>query len=318
MKPSDIIDEPALFGRIDGVTRIHRQDAVLETYEPRAEEFVTRSIDSWASVRPSVRFIHFGDPQMTLDQLDGAMKTLERDRPIVSLYPAGLPRRSVLNTLEGLSYQVVDVGLNPVRQGPTNSRFDFGWIAIPAERQDEVKTAIPQDALANSLQFSEEQEIIERNSVARQHRSRAVFGLPPNAVQLFRNFSATEVMVEDDCYPAESDGVNWWRWLGPRPRTRFMLPCLLPGLYQGEFVVLASHLRSGLGSCRILAEGREVRTAISGIDSGGVRFLGQLQPQDYAGYMSVDIISPGTVTSIPNEPRTLRLSVQSVSLAPWR
>ncbi|MGD0193149.1 MAG: hypothetical protein ABSD74_20630 [Rhizomicrobium sp.] len=318
LKPSDVIEEAALFGRTDGKTQRINPDIIFETYGSATEQISTCSIDGWIAGRSPARYIHFGDPELTIDQLAGASETLRRDRPIATFYAAGTDRRALLSQIERHAYTTFNLGMQPVEPGPPQSESDFGWIAVPSERSGEAIAATPREARVGIAQFSEWHELIERNSTMRQHSSRAVFGFPPNTPQLLHTYSASEIIVEDDCYPAESDGTSSWRWFGPRPRTRVSLPCLLPGIYQLEITVIACHLRSGIAACRVLVDGREVRATVQGTEAGSIRFLGQVKPEDYAGFLCIDVVSPGTVSMIGADPRTLRLSVQSISVSPWR
>jgi hypothetical protein len=313
-RAADIASEQVLFGRVDGFAREDDEDAIFEIYGPQREEFPTRSIDSWTKGRPSLRLIHFGDPRLALDQLAGAAKTIVRDRPVVTFYTAGLDAESLSSVLHNFGYGILNLEGEEAGEG---SVADFGWIAVPLERKTETEVLVSQRAAIDS-EFTPWHEIAERNAPLRQQRSRSVFGIPANSPALLRKLAASDIIVDDDCYPVESDGLNSWRWLGPRPRTRLHLPCTLPGIYQVEIVVIASHLRSGLGGCRILVEGREIRAAIHGTDHGTIRFVGQLEARTYNGAMVVDIVSPGTALPAGGDPRALRLNVQSVEVSPWR
>ena len=274
--PADIIDEPVVFGRIDGVMRLEERIEIhSRSYAPHLDEIAIRSIDNWADNRPEIRHIHFGDPGITMDQLAGAADTLARRRPTTTFYTSGLDRSRLLSLLELNGYRALDVGANDVKCEASDSMTDFGWIAFPSERQAEVLSALPDETTGGIAQFFEWQDVIQRNAPVRQQRSRAVFGLPAHALPLGHKFATSEIIIEDDCYPVESDGTNSWRWLGPRSRTRLIVPCAIPGIYQLEITVIASHLRNGLGGCRVLVEGREVRATIHGIDEGTIRFVGQ-------------------------------------------
>jgi hypothetical protein len=316
--PADIIDEPVVFGRIDGVMRLEDDSEIFESYAQHLEEVATRSIDNWANNRPGIRHIHFGDPCMTMDQLAGAADTLAHGRPTTSFYTSGLDRSRLLSALELNGYRALDVGANDVKCEASDSMTDFGWIAFPSERQAEVLSALPDETTGGIAQFFEWQDVIQRNAPVRQQRSRAVFGLPAHALPLGHKFATSEIIIEDDCYPVESDGTNSWRWLGPRSRTRLVLPCPIPGIYQVEIIVIASHLRNGLGGCRVLVEGREVRATIHGGDQGTIRFTGQIEAHNYTGGMIIDLVSPGAVSSAESDPRALRLNIQSIEVSPWQ
>ncbi len=318
LSSSDVIEEPTLFGRVDGFVRTQDETEIFESYGPSLERAMTRSIDSWASGRPLLRHIHFGDPGLTLDQIAGAEKSFATDRPTATFYISGLERRALLLQLERYGYRTLDLDANEVQPEESDALGDFGWIAIPSERYAEVSPGLPDLVRGDAAQFSEWQEVMERNTNARQHGSPSVFGLRANALPLDHKFAAPDIIVEDDCYPVEFEGGSSWRWLGPRARTRLFLPCAVPGIYRIEIAVLGNHLNDGLGQCRVLVEGREIETRIRGKNDGAIQFVGQLEARSYVGYMTVDIVSPGGVVSISAEPRTLRLSIQSIMVSPWR
>ena len=318
LRAVDVIEEPVVFGRVDGIMRTENVSEIFETYAPRIFEVATRSIDSWAIGRPALRHIHFGDPDLTLDQMAGAANSLERDRPIATFYTSGIDRRELLLRLEKHGYRALDLSAREVGHAEVDAASDFGWIAFPSEKYSKVASEISERRSGHAPQFSEWQEVAERNANERQHRSRSVFGLQSNAPPLNRKYSANDIVAEDDCYPVESEGLASWRWAGPRARTRFSLPCAIPGIYQVEIVVIASHLSEGLGVCRVFVEGREIGATIHGTDQGTIQFIGQLDASRYVGYMTVDVVSPGNVKSAGSDPRTLRLNIQSISVSSWR
>ena len=317
-RAADVVTESVFFGRVDGTLSQEDVAVSFETYGPRTGEYVGRSIDSWGEHRPTLRLIHFGDPGLTLDQLAGATGTIGKDRPVLTFYTSGLEREALLAELERFQYRVWDAGSHAVTRTGADALEDFGWIAAPAEKIGGA-TAWPAD-LQGSAAFapSRWQEIMERNASPRQHRSPALFGLQTAGLQLSRKIEAGDVLAEDDCYPTESEGETFWRWLGPRPQTRIAIPCVLPGAYDVDIGILASHLNAELGGCRIIVDGREVRTAASGATTGTIRFTGQVDSRSYTGYMPVELISPGGIARAGNDPRGLRLSIQSISVAPCR
>jgi hypothetical protein len=317
LRPSDVIEEPVLFGRVDGKVHTGDDSETFESYGPQWEAFASCSIDSWAAGRRGLRLIHFGDPALTLDQFTGATKSLARDRPLATFYTSDMDRRELLSRLELCGYQVLNLNAEPVHSVELTAVAHFGWIAIPAERYAEV-LAGKAEPNGHVAQVSEWQEVVERNTPARLQRSRSVFGLPASTPLLTRKFTAGELLAENDCYPLESDGISSWRWIGPRPRTRFFLPCALPGIYQLEIIVIANHLRDGLGECRVLVEGREVQTSVHGGDQGTIAFVGQLEARDYTGFMTIDVVTPGNVSAVGADPRVLRLNIQSIAVSPWR
>jgi hypothetical protein len=317
-RTADIVDEPVLFGRVDGFMQSYDRNETFESYGPLFEEVSTRSIDGWASGRPPIRLIHFGDPDLVLEQMGGATGALAKDRPLATVYVSRVDQQKLLSLLERHAYRAVDLRASTVQPGASRDPGDFGWIAVPSERSEEFQSTFADFVRDGFPQFSEWNGVMDRNATVRQRRSRSVFGLPANALSLDRRFTASDIVVEDDCYPVESDGVSSWRWLGPRSRTRLILPCALPGIYEVEIFVIASHLRNGLSECRVLVDGREVRATIHGADQGTVRFIGQLEAGKYAGFMTVDLVSPGAVLPVGADPRALRLNVQSISVSPWR
>jgi len=316
--PADIVEGPVVFGRVDGLMQSVDFGEPFETYGPHFEAFPTRSIDSWAADRPGLRLIHFGDPVLTLDQMAGATHSLLKDRPIATFYTPGLDAQTLLSRLERFGYRAVNLAGDSAQPGASNVLADFGWIAVPQERYAEALSAISGRANGSVTSLARWQNVMEINAPLRLQRSRSVFGLPASVPPLIRKFTASEIVVEDDCYPLESDSINSWRWLGPRPRTRIALPCALPGDYQVEIVIIASHLANGLAECRVLVEGREVSKTVHGVDQGTIAFAGQLDARNYAGSMAIDIVSPGAVSAVGADPRTLRLNIQAIAVSPWR
>lgn len=325
MKTADALAEPVLFGRIDGIIRSQNDDEIFEEYARRFVNVATRGIDSWLVGRPKPRLIHFGDPNLLLDQMAGAAEALAKHRPIITLYSAGQDRGALLSQLHEYGYRAFDLAASPVRQGGTNSAVDFGWIAIAEEQHSdlfshgETSSDDADSAFSEWQQELDQQHEMNRYALPRQWRSRRVFGLPAGAsFQIPRKIAAEEIVAFGDCYPVETNGTQSWRWLGPRPRTRFALPCPLPGIYQAQIQVLDSHLLTGLSNCRVLVEGREVRSTSEGSREGVIRFVGRLDARDYTGHMEIDIVTSDAVSPVSDEPRTLRLSIQSITISPWR
>lgn len=316
--PLDIIADPVLFGRIDGFIRIADESKTFEAYGSRFEEVAIRSLDSWTAGRPTLRHIHFGDPELALDQMAGATELFARDRPTATLYTSGMDRPALLSLLERSGYAALDLNADEVHNDEPDVSADFGWIAYPLERQPEVQSLVSELAYGDVAQFSEWEDIRERNAIKRQRSSGAVFGLRTNAPRMNHRIAAADIIAEDDCYPLESDSANSWRWLGPRARTRLSLPCAFPGMYRVEVAVLSNHLSNGLAGCRVLVEGAEVEVTTRGTDTGTIQFIGQLDAHGYVGYMTVDIVSCGEVASVSSDPRVLRLSIQSIAISSWR
>ncbi|HEY5049174.1 MAG TPA: hypothetical protein VII49_14250 [Rhizomicrobium sp.] len=315
---SDIVAEPFLFGRIDGMTRIDREGEVAAGYAPRVQEFSTQSIDSWRATRRPLRHIHFGDPWLMQDQLAGATNTLATDRPTLTFYTKSQNRNLLLSRLTQDGYRILDLSGSPVQGAASSADIDFGWLAVPVEKYADDLDRLDPDAGKGFERdvFSQWQQALDHSAMPRQRRSGDVLGLP--AVRLARTIPASEIVVERESYPVESDGTNSWRWIGPRPRTRLAVPCAFPGIYQAEIAIIASRLLGGLAACRIIVDGREVQTEIHGVEEGRIRFIAQMEARNYAGYLNVDLVSLGAVAPAENDPRTLRLNIQSIAISPWR
>lgn len=309
LKAQTVIEEPVFFGRIDGFLHIGDENDLLESYSPRPHDLATRSIDSWIVGRRALRLLHLGDPVLIEDQIAGARATLTRDRPILTLYPADRSKERLLSLLDLLGYQAFDLTAKPVLndEGPLG---DLGWIAVPSDRRQDVIAAAGAHSAGAVSQT-------DRPTLPRHRRSGAIFGLAASGpLPLSKTIDIRDMVAVNDCYPVETQGDHSWRWLGPRPRSRILVPCPLPGRYAIELSVYGSHLENGLGTCRILVEGCEVETTVKGTTAGTISFVGQLDPKHYAGYMEIDIVSTGKTLSAGGDARTLRLSLQSITMSP--
>ena len=315
LRPVDVADEPILFGRVDGTLCLHDDSSIFESYSPRFDAFSTRSVDDWRMGRPPLRHIHFGDQLLVMDQIAGATGVLQRDRPTLSLYSAGLDRSELLSILHNHGYNILDIEGAPVRTESASLQCDFGWIAVPEER--EIRVPALRATNGDGADLSVSQLVMDRNAPARHLRSRAVFGFSVEPPNLSSSLQGAEIMAVDDCYATETDGAGFWRWLGPRPRTRLLVPCVLPGVYSCEIAVASTQLQSGLAACRVLVQGREVRAAPHGEDFGTIRFMASLEPRDYSGYLTIDVVSPGALKPASVVTQAPRLKIQSVAIVPW-
>jgi hypothetical protein len=318
VKPVNVLSEPILFARTDGFVRSAADEEITESYGPRIEEVATRSIDSWIVGRPDLRLLHLGDPQLALDQLRGAAETLARDRPLLTIYPANLDRNALESALRHHGYRTFDLAGQPVLSDALSSELGFGWIAVPLEF-DATHLFEAAQASAAGLRRSALQQAMSRNALPRQRRSSSLFGLSGGStLPLTYSLDANGLVAEHDCYPIETDGTHAWRWLGPRPRARLAVPCPIPGPYRFQLSILDCHLNDGLASCRIIAGGQETMFTVEGERSGVIRFMAYAPADSFAGYIEVDVVTLGSVTSVGSDRRTLRLSIQSVTVSPWQ
>jgi hypothetical protein len=269
-----------------------------------------------------LRLIHFGDPELVTDQLHGALETLARDRPTLTLYTARQQRAELVALLESFRYQVFNLSGEPANFSEPNPSVDFGWIAVPEEWQDEVVAAAAEQAMRtpSSIPSLWEREV-SRSALPRLRRSAAVFGLGLAAsrpLPLDRIIPAADILCLNDCYPLETAGHHSWRWLGPRPRTRIAVPCPLPGTYRIGLHITGCKLENGLADSRVLAEGREVRTEISDPLPGDLSFAANVEPDNYVGYIEIDVVSVGTLVPVIGDQRMLRMSLESIAVSPWQ
>ncbi|HEY6578843.1 MAG TPA: hypothetical protein VIY09_05935 [Rhizomicrobium sp.] len=316
-KVASVLAEPVVFGRIDGFVLPSEEREPLEGYGSRREPFATRSIDSWMMDRAPLRLAQLGDPDMVEDHLAGAAKTIARDRPVLTLYPAHQDRAALLSRLELLGYRTFNLAAQTPRVDEFEPAVDFGWIAVPEERATSVAAAAAAHFEQSNISG---QELLKFDAdcaaLPRQRRSHAVFGLPPGAsIPASRVFAIDDVIGVNDLYSLETEGSHSWRWLGPGPSSLIAVPCPLPGPYRIQVGVLGCQLENGLADCRIIAEGREVKISGSKSAPGSMAFACQLRSVDYAGYMEVNIVSAGRALSAGKDPRTLRLSIQSISVS---
>lgn len=320
LKPADIVDEPVLFGRVDGWMHVSDDAGAAKAYCPGGPAVATRSVDRWMIGREPLRLVHFGDTAGQMDHVAGAAETIQRDRPVLTFYPPSGPERSqLLSQMENCNYRVLNIGGDTIDVQRAKRALDFGWIAVPAEKQAAAAAGTAElnggDADVDSAMFSKHE--LARHAVARQFRSSAVFGLnevgPP---ELRRSVPAEDAIVGNDCYPVESDGDLTWRWLGPRPRSRIAVSCPFPGTWRFEVAVLSCRTPEGIGGCRVLVEGQQVSTSCQGSDKGTIAFIGHLAPSGYRGYAEIDFVNAGFPPPAGADPRVLRMNVSSIQVAP--
>jgi hypothetical protein len=318
LKPSSVITEPVVFGRIDGHIKISDGNDPLESYGSCHDEIAIRSIDSWLTGRPGLRLVHFGDPELALDQMAGAREAIARDRPILTLYPARQSRRVLESVLESLGYQAFNLGAEPVHSHENAHGVGFGWIALPNERRTGLGLAEATESHARGEDFAVAPWHLSagHDPLPRQRRSHAIFGLSASGeLPMARTIGAADIIAVNDCYPAESEDCHSWRWLGPSARSRVAVPVPLPGVYRTELSVLGLRTDGGLSDCRIIVDGREVRTSASKSPPGTIEFDCHVEPMNYSGYMEIDIVSPGVPQIATDDSRILRLSIQSITVS---
>lgn len=313
-RASDILAEPVMFGRADGKLQTIDEAGVLRGYVMSGGDVSTRSLDSWIVGRAPLRFIHFGDTSHALDQIEGARGTLARDRPIVTTYPTSSSKSELLSAFATLGYVGYNLELRPLTQESIGNRSDFGWIFLP----DEVCGVVDDLSFTGDDATGPERRVLDLYATVRQRRSVELFGIhtvePP---QLGRTIPISDIVCCNDCYRVESDGTLSWRWLGPRPRSRIAVPCAFPGAYAFELDVFKCRMKDGLQDCRIFVEGRETSTSVEGVERGKIRFAGYLDAEQYEGFVSIDIISPGTLPYIGSDRRILRTSISSIAASLW-
>ncbi|MGH6878964.1 MAG: hypothetical protein ACREHV_16520 [Rhizomicrobium sp.] len=318
LKPADVIQEPCVFGRSDGWMEFFDETGVCGNYAPELGDLAVRSIDSWSAGRRPLRLIHFGDVLLISDQVCGAAETLARCRPVVTFYPPALARdrSELLLFFEEMGYRILDLNGMPRSEGENGQSNGFGLIALPHEKWQELLSERGGFEADRQLSMAIEQPA-DFPILPRHRRSSEVFGIG----RIVPPVRAGTVAVRDhvacnDCYPMETDGKYSWRWLGPRARARVALPCVCPGTYRFEVAVMSCRTQGGLGACRVLVEGREVSTDVHGEDSGTISFVGRLDPDGYAGYVEIDFVNRGSPPQAGADPRTLRMNLGSIRIAP--
>ncbi|HEX3663650.1 MAG TPA: hypothetical protein VHU23_00225 [Rhizomicrobium sp.] len=316
LKPVDVAREPVMFGRCDGWLQCFDATGVWKNYALDAGNVAVRSIDSWAQWRGPLRLVHFGDIALLADQIRGAAQTLAQDRPLVTLYPPQSPaeRSVVLSLLQQAEYEVLDLQGQQVRNAA--GAGSWGWIAV--SRDVWAALALHPSADVDDAQAFWVTEQMENTDVPlRQRRSGEIFGLgriaPP---QLMRTIPVSEIICVNDCYPMETDGKSTWRWLGPLPRSRVAVPCAFPGTYRFDVAVINCRTPGGLGACRVLVNGREVAVFAQGEERGKLGFVGRLDAADYAGYAEIDFINREAPPPAGSDPRTLRINLGAIGMAP--
>jgi hypothetical protein len=309
INPSDV---STTFGKHDG----YMQDNEQSDYWDEGGKLQARSIDSWLQGRNRPNLIHLGDPELLFDHIEGAASVIRSYRPLLTLYPAGQDRTKLLSLLAALGYTVVDLSLATVRDAGALSPTDFGWIALPEEREgSRVLAGEAEDRLFDAaltwspLEYSE--------ALPRQRRSSAVFNLGVGEVPRLRyKVAAPEIVCCSGCYPVEADGEKFWRWLGPRPHSRIAVPCPLPGSYIVEVAAIGASAVERMRDCRVLAEGKEVRLSTDKVVEGRLNFVAHLDWLKYSGYIEIDLITLSCRSPTGTDPRTLRLCLDSVAVSP--
>lgn len=316
LKPVDVAKELVMFARCDGWLQSFDESGVWKNYSLESGSIAVRSVDSWCVGRPPLRLIHFGDVPLVADQLRGAEVALARDRPLVTLYPPLAPatRVTVWSLLDQAGYRVLDLKGRQVRD-PAKSG-SWGWIAISREARESLAGDLFGDDDDEQASWGVEQ--MENTDVPlRQRRSGEIFGLgriaPP---QLACTIPVSEIVCVNDCYPMETDGKSSWRWLGPHSRSRVAVPCAFPGTYRFDVAVINCRCPGGLAACRVLVNGREVAVAAQGEERGRLGFVGRLDASDYAGYAEIDFVNREGPPSAGSDPRTLRINIGTIGIAP--
>lgn len=316
-KTEDVPGEPVLLARTDGALRIVETTEALESYDSCLIDATTRSIDSWCKGRAPLGLLHLGDPTLLLDQLSGAADTLARDRPTLTLYTTGVDVATVLAQLQSLQYCPIGVDGRVVDVNAADDFRGFGLIAIPSERVDrELTDSFRLRATGHSDSPAWQQEVL-LTATRRQMRLGTLFGLPAIPAQLHRMITAAEIVFDENCFQLETNGSMSWRWCGPKPETRIIVPCPFPGRYRGEVYVLDTHAAIGLGDCRILVEGREIYAPPGARSNGIIPFLGELDAGNYAGYMTIDLIGILGGQARLDDSGLRRINIHSVTMSPW-
>ncbi|HLY04346.1 MAG TPA: hypothetical protein VKR31_01220 [Rhizomicrobium sp.] len=306
-------DMSAVFGKYDG----HMLTDKESDYWTNGGVYQTRSIGSWLEGRARANVLHLGDPELLFDHLEGAAPALETQRPILTLYPAGQDRTKLQSLLSWFKYTVVDLSLRPVGKATANSPADFGWIALPNEQEGSAGLSLASDVESDGFDGLAWNRLDYGEALPRQRRSSAVFNIGVSELpRLARTFSASEVLCSSGSYPVEGDGETFWRWLGPGASSQIALPCSLPGSYQVEIAGIGASAAERLALCRVLVEGREVRTSTSRVTEGKLEFIVHLDWAKYTGHIEVTLISFGCRPPTESDPRTLRLCVESVAVSP--
>ena len=304
-------DVSIVFGKHDGYMRANEGS----DYWTNGAVHRTRSIGSWLEGRARANVIHLGDSELLFDHIEGAASVLESQRPIVTLYPAGQDRTKLLSLLSGFRYTVVDLNLRPVRSTAASSPADFGWMALPDEQEG---SRIP-DVVGDVQSFdgpAASTHVDYGEALPRQRRSSTVFNIGVSELpRLTRTFSASEILCSNGCYSMEGD-EKFWRWFGPSPDSRVVLPCPLPGSYQVEITAIGASVAERLALCRVLVEGREARTSTNRVAEGKLEFVAHLDWVKYTGHIEVTLITFGCRPPTDSDPRTLRLCVESMALSP--
>jgi len=306
-----------MFGPFDGWLQSFDEAGLWKNYALDSGAVAVRSIDSWAERRAPLRLIHFGDLPLLADQIRGAVSTIARDRPLITLYPPAVPaaRAAVLSLLNSLGYVVLDLQGQPA--GDTAKVGSWGWIALSSDAWNALEQHPAVEADDGTPSFWAIGQMENTDVPLRQRRSGEIFGLgriaPP---QLARTVPVSEIVCVNDCYPMETDGKSSWRWLGPQPRSRLAVPCAFPGNYRFEVAVVSCRTPGGLGACRVLVNGREVPVEAQGDDRGNLGFVGRLDAAGYAGFAEIDMVNREAPPPAGTDPRTLRINLGPIGISP--
>lgn len=307
--------EDATFGRVDGRLESFSDRGLLDSYALESYCLRTQRIDSWARGRPNLLLLHLGDSELLGEQLMGAVGVLAKDRPLVTLYPAGQDRAWLISFFGDLRYRAFDVQMQPVHHDDDNHVSDFGWILVP----DEQCSAMTESSTTDSGRRRSDRALFSGHEfLPRQRRTTEVFGSKPNHLpDLAFRLSATEIVACSGCYPVERNGDDSWCWLGPIPRSRLAIPCPLPGRYRIGINAIGSSVQERLAACRVLVGGREVPTSLARRQEGFIEFPAHLDSAGYRGYLEIDLVTPGFRPPVGSDRRFLRLCIASIGVSPW-
>jgi hypothetical protein len=115
-------------------------------------------------------------------------------------------------------------------------------------------------------------------------------------------------------YPAETNGSgSWWRWSGPTPRARFVLPLPAAGRWFLQLDVLNWGIARNAATLRLFVQNLPVSCIQQGAHFARFGPI-EVRPCDAKGFLSVDIVTPVPQPTSQADPRHIGVNISGCVL----